>query len=343
MREILVIRFGALGDLCVLGWALSRLADSQAPGSCRVTLVTKAAFAPLMAHMRGVDAVISLEGSDPAAVRRLAARLKKQRWDVVLDAHNILRSHLLLGLLGRRPDARLAKDTLARLGFMKFGRHSRCLAQSMRDRFEAMITTGVKADLMATPEPPLAHFGAAAAKNLAVSTAPILGLAPGAQWAAKRWPEENFAALLSLFGAATTGSVRIYLGPREQTWYPAGELARVVADTESAHIVQEPGLPDVARDLADTDIVVTNDSGLLHLAEAVGARVLALFGPTVREFGYFPLLSGSRVLETDMSCRPCSRNGKRPCHRGDLACLTGITPDLAMETLQTMLAKEYRK
>ncbi len=41
MRDILVIRFGALGDLCVLGWALSRLADSCAPGTCRITLVTK--------------------------------------------------------------------------------------------------------------------------------------------------------------------------------------------------------------------------------------------------------------------------------------------------------------
>jgi len=339
MREILVIRFGALGDLCVLSWALSRLADSQAPGTARITLVTKAAFAPLMAEVRGIDEVIALEGSDLAAVRRLTARLKRQQWDVVLDAHNILRSHLLLALLGRRPNARLAKDTAARLGFMAFGRTTARLDQRMRDRFDTLCA-GTAPDTAPDSQgtaPPLGHFGQDMDADHSGTGLPVLGLAPGAQWDSKRWPAENFAALLRLFRTETDGQVRIFLGPREQSWYSNSALARDAAADAAVDVIRLPDLPAVARSLAATDVLVTNDSGLLHVAEAVGTRVLAFFGPTVQEFGYFPLLQGSRVLETELDCRPCSRNGKRPCHRGDLACLTRISPELACETLLKML------
>jgi len=53
----------------------------------------------------------------------------------------------------------------------------------------------------------------------------------------------------------------------------------------------------------------------------------------VREFGYFPTLSASRVMEIDLSCRPCSRNGKRSCFRGDLACLDRIAPSAVLQAL----------
>lgn len=80
----------------------------------------------------------------------------------------------------------------------------------------------------------------------------------------------------------------------------------------------------MAEVLARCRVAVTNDSGLLHLSEAVGTPVVALFGPTVRAFGYFPLLASSLALERELDCRPCSRTGSRPCHRGDLACLDRI-------------------
>jgi heptosyltransferase-2 len=79
--------------------------------------------------------------------------------------------------------------------------------------------------------------------------------------------------------------------------------------------------------------LVTNDSAPLHLAEAVGTPAIAFFGPTVREFGYFPRLPASRALETALPCRPCSRNGKRACPYGTKECLTSIEPSVALEAL----------
>jgi heptosyltransferase-2 len=336
MREILVIRFGALGDLCVLGWALSRLADSCAPGTCRITVVTKAAFAPLLARMHGVDEVIALDGADISAVWRLSRQLKSQPWDVVVDAHNILRSRLLLAMLGRRPDARLAKDTAARLRFMAFGHESPRLNQRMVDRFDDLVATVAPGPLAPVTVPPLAHL----CPEASATAQPVLGVAPGAQWDTKRWPEEHFANLVRMFRAEVGGAVQIFLGPREQGWYADSALARTEAADDQVQVVQVPKLPDVACRLAAVDLLVTNDSGLLHLAENTGTPVLAFYGPTVRQFGYFPLQEGSRVLETELSCRPCSRNGKRPCHRQDLACLAPITPATALAAVLDMLGKE---
>lgn len=314
MRNVLVIRFGAFGDLCLLAATLARAAGQGAER--RTTLVTKPAFAPLMAEVRGVDEVVTLPPGGAAGLWRLARTLRRRRWDAVVDAHGVLRAHVLLAGMGRRPTARLAKDTVQRLGLLAGQGQDDRLQRTMCDRFDELLPalTGGASGAAAAPV-----FPGLVPK---VGGPPVLGVAPGARWDTKRWPAASYAELLRSH-AATGGRSRLFLGPQESAWSVDGPLADAVADT-GTEVVRDAPLVDVARGLAGCAAAVTNDSGLLHLAEAVGTPVVALFGPTVRAFGYFPRLPASVALETDLDCRPCSRNGKRPCHRGDLACLTRI-------------------
>jgi ADP-heptose:LPS heptosyltransferase len=332
MPSILVIRFGALGDLCLLAGALARAAAAPGAADRRVTLVTKAAFAPLLAEAAGIDRVIGLEGGSAADTARLAAQLRAERFDTVVDAHNILRGHLLLGLMGRRPDARLAKDTAARLALLGLRRRHRSLDRTMLDRFaDLMATVTAGAPVPATAAP---AFGGLARPRAGAPA--LLGLAPGARWPSKRWPEARACELLQRH-AAGGGRTRIFLGPDEEAWFDSGPLA-AAARAAGAEVVRGRPLAEVAGLLSECAALVTNDSGLLHLAEGVGTPVAALFGPTVRSFGYAPHLPGSRLLETDLDCRPCSRNGRRPCHRGDLACLDRITGEQALAAVAPLLA-----
>lgn len=330
-REILVIRFGSLGDLCLLGWTLARLADRPGAADRRVTLVTKSAFVPLMSRFRGIHEVVPLEGSGTGALRQLAAELRNRHWDDIIDAHNILRGHLLLGMMRRRADRRLAKDTVARLAFMNLGRRNDRLGRTMHDRFGDLCTgLAPEADNAAETRPPLSTLAEPTAGQIGED---ILGIAPGAQWETKRWPEEHFASLLEMWLQERTSRVRIFLGPREEPWFGNGPLNRMASESDRVEIIRDCSLTEVAARLSECHLLVTNDSGLLHVAEAVGTPVTAFFGPTVREFGYFPVLPGSRVLERSLDCRPCSRNGKRPCHRKDLACLKDISPQEAFGIL----------
>lgn len=336
MQTIHVIRFGALGDLCLTGWTLARLAGAPGGEGRRVNLVTKQRFAELAGAFTGVDHVAALpEPGRLGDLVRLAAELRAHRADVLIDAHGVLRSRLLTSLLGRAPAARLRKDTVARLHLLRGGQPDAALQQHLRDRVDALLA---RAGLPAgPPTPPLAHLADATARGQ------VLGLAPGAQWPPKRWPVESWA-VLALQALDHGLALRVYLGPQEEAWYDGSPLANALGDhREAVELVRGRPHLEVARSLAGCRVLVCNDSGLMHLAEATGTPVLAFFGPTVRAFGYAPVLPASRLLEVDdLPCRPCSRNGKRPCHRGDLACLVRLTPALAWDALRAQLAAEDR-
>jgi len=330
LRQILIIRFGALGDLCLLAWSISRWARANNGADQQVTLVTKAAFAPLMEKMQGIDRVIPLPEGGFGQLRSLASQLRAENFDVIIDGHNILRGNLLLMLMGRRPNSRLEKDTAARLALLGFKKSHQSLNQTMSDRFDAVFEA-INPEGLAKPLPPLSHL-----RQDTEEPSAILGLAPGAQWDSKRWPEEYFAQLLADYARENSNPVRIFLGPRESQWFEGSRLQNLSNELSQVEIISGKSLTQVATLLAQCNLVLTNDSGLLHMAEAVGTRVLAFYGPTVRQFGYFPRLPESHVLEVAMDCRPCSRNGKKSCHKGDLACLRDIKPEKANQVLARM-------
>jgi len=336
VSSTLVIRFGALGDLCLLAWSLAAYAREHGAGGdhadAPLALVTKARYAELMSCVPGIGTVHALTGSRLRDLLHLARHLRGERPAAIIDAHGSLRSGLLLALLGRRPDRRLAKDTVARLELLFLRRRGASLARSMHDRFDELFDLPAN-DPAPPPPPPLAGIARSGA-------APVrrLGLAPGARWDAKRWPAPLFADFLRRFRGTDRAPVRIFLGPQEESWFDDSSLARAAAELADVEVVRSGSLREVAAALGGCTVLLTNDSGLLHLAEAVGTPVLALFGPTVEEFGYFPGLPRSWVLQRPLDCRPCSRNGKRPCWRQDQACLAEIPPARVLEELLALPA-----
>jgi heptosyltransferase-2 len=86
-------------------------------------------------------------------------------------------------------------------------------------------------------------------------------------------------------------------------------------------------------------LLVANDSGLMHVAEAVGTPLIAIFGSTTRELGFFPQLAASRVVENrDLACRPCSHLGYRQCPRGHFRCMREILPPEVLAQAEKMLS-----
>ena len=85
-------------------------------------------------------------------------------------------------------------------------------------------------------------------------------------------------------------------------------------------------------------VLVTNDSAPLHLASAMNTPTVAVFGPTVPEFGFGPLAERSVVVgHTDLACRPCDRHGPQRCPLGHWRCMREMTPDLVMGAVRGVL------
>jgi ADP-heptose:LPS heptosyltransferase len=113
------------------------------------------------------------------------------------------------------------------------------------------------------------------------------------------------------------------------------ELRRLVRRPESMRIVRQP-LRRAAAMLGRLSALVTNDSGLMHLSAAVGTPVVALFGPTVAEFGFVPVGPGHQVVERPLDCRPCSVHGGPRCPLGHFRCMKETAPEEVLAALDRL-------
>jgi heptosyltransferase-2 len=315
--RVFVIRFSALGDCILLCPFLEHL---KAHGASEVTVVTKRAYIELFAAARGVDRIVAID--EGAGLRGLRQVVSERRGEdaVVIDAHGSLRSRLLTGGLGS-VDARITKHYWQRLALIVFKRYSEIPTVSQRySGLGETLGYPPVASRVGGIDIPDSARGAVDAM-LGDSPGGIVAIAPGSRWPMKRWGAEKYAELA---GRIT--------GPRGYRVVLLGDVSDVedaapIAETLPDHVtnlVGRTGILQTAAAIERASVFIGNDSGLMHLAEAVGVPVIALFGPTVQAFGYYPSLPMSKVIERELPCRPCSRNGRRSCPKGTQECLSRI-------------------
>jgi heptosyltransferase-2 len=89
--------------------------------------------------------------------------------------------------------------------------------------------------------------------------------------------------------------------------------------------------------------VITNDTGMLHMTQAVGIPVVAVFGPTTKELGFFPLPTKSKIAEADIKCRPCTQKGLNSCPKTHFNCMKHVNPENVISLAQELLHSEKTK
>jgi heptosyltransferase-2 len=158
----------------------------------------------------------------------------------------------------------------------------------------------------------------------------MIALAPGSVWATKRWP--YYTELARALSA--DGRIVIVGGAEDSSL--ALEIRSAVPDAVDA----TGALPLLASAelIGRCSVIVTNDSAPLHLASAMGTPTVAIFGPTVPDFGFGPL-APSRVVvgHETLTCRPCHRHGPRRCPLTHFRCMRELTPELVAERARTLL------
>jgi heptosyltransferase-2 len=152
----------------------------------------------------------------------------------------------------------------------------------------------------------------------------VVGICPSARHATKRWPKERYAELAVSLAREADAKILLFGGPDDREL--CGEIAGVVRTQAGADRVADLSgslsLLGTAAAMEFCDVIITNDSGLMHIAAAKQRNLIALFGSTVREFGFFPVNDNSLVLERmGLSCRPCSHIGRPSCPKGHFRCM----------------------
>jgi len=326
---LLLVRFSSIGDV-LLTTPLIRALHARHPDT-RLVFVTKAAMAPLVADNPHLAQVVTLAPGE--SIRALAGRLAALGPTRGLDLHGSLRSAALRALV-RCPWRGYSKRKLARgvLVATKIDLYGRRVPVAER-YFEAARGLDVRPD----GGPPEFFLAAAARERAAqwlrerkLDGLPLAVLAPGAAHFTKRWPEERWTGLAYRLRERGYGMVAVG-GAEDRA--AAEALAPLAVSAAGACTLQETGAL-----LARARVAITGDTGVMHMATGVGTPVVALFGPTVEQFGFFPYRAKATVLERDLECRPCSPMGGPRCPMGHHRCLIDIDPAEVAAAVERLVA-----
>lgn len=294
---------------------------------------------------------VAKRGGDagPAGLLRLVQQLRQGRYDVLVCAHTSQRSALAAIASGIPVRVGYENGALSRFAF-KYRVQRRFRELDEIERLLGLLRPLGIAQVFSWPELTLA---AEAKEQVAhwqrennPEGAPLLGLHPGSVWPTKRWPAERFGQIAAL--ATKEGAkVLVFAGPGEEEL--AQELlgaAKAAAPDRQNRLYDLSGrlnLSALSAFLGAVDCYVCNDSGPMHLAWPQRTPLVALFGPTTRELGFYPRGSSALVLETDLDCRPCGKHGSVRCKEGHHRCLADIRVDTVWPAVQERLYAPRQK
>lgn len=328
IRKILVVRLSSIGDI-ILTTPFLRSLRSTYPNA-RIFFVIKKQFAELLACSPYVDELITFDTGDGfAGLRKIRNYLKEQKIDACFDIHKNWRSMYLRCTIGAGNSGTYSKQILNRtlLIWLKINIY-RGIKPVVERYFEAGLRFGLKYDGRGTEitvnketEQKVRNALSKAGYKFDV---PLVVICPGAAHFNKRWHPEGFITTArSLINVASAFMV-VHGGRADAS------LCQSIADNIGRGVVNFAGsfsLAESAALLKFSSVVIANDSGLLHMAQAQKVPVVAIYGPTTRELGYFPLEENSTVIEIPLYCRPCTHNGLEKCPRKHFRCMNEITAD----------------
>jgi heptosyltransferase II len=327
MTRILIVAPAWVGDM-VMTESLVAALHRREPGAV-VHLLAPPWTAPLGERMAGVAAthrIASVHGRLDLLQRiSLGRSLKGETYDLAIVLPNSLKSAIpaiVAGIPKRR----------GYVGEMRYGllNDARMLDKAKLprtiDRFVALADDGTGTEPTVTP-PILRHDPEAASAvaerlGLAQADPPVVALCPGAEYGpAKQWPASHFAALAAILAAE--GFAVWILGSAKDK--PIGEeIVRLAAAHEESavpvNLCGATGLLEALDLMSLATGVVSNDSGLMHIAAAIGRPLVALYGSSTPAMTP-PLGKAVRIVERTLPCRPCF---KRVCPLGHLDCLNLI-------------------
>jgi lipopolysaccharide heptosyltransferase I len=315
--RFLIVRLGSLGDV-IHGIPVAAALRAQYPDA-RIDWMVDPAYVELLSLVPAVDRCVPLNPrASRAAVIETIRELRRRRYGVAFDLQGLLKSAVLARLARARRTVgfsrRHLREPLARWFYTQTVEVP-ASGHVIEKNLALLTAVGVSADAKAFP--------------LVVRRTPVMGIIDrefgddgyavmniGAAWPNKRWPPEQFGALAAALRDRRRIRSLVLWGPGEE----ALAAAAAAASSGAAAVAPATTITDVAAIMASAQLVVAGDTGPLHIAAAVGAPIVGLFGPTSAERNG-PWSPRDVVISRFEQCR-CSY--QRACSAG-ARCIDSIT------------------
>ena len=345
--KILILKPSSLGDV-VQALPVLRLLKLHFRGA-EIFWWIDSALAPLLEDDPDLAGVVRFERKRWKSPRhwpemlRSIRRLREQNFDLVIDLQCLARSgafawlargKFLVGLDEVREGARGFYDIAVRRA--SFHTHAVDWYLSVLPQ----LGVPVHNNFAWLPERPRV---AAAVKRKwpgafvfktqsAIRNPQLIALQPGARWQTKRWPAGNLAELVRLTVKNFPATRFAILGDAGDK--PPGEIISRAAPEQCLNLCGETSLPEMVEWLRLCDLMVTNDTGPMHVAAALGKPLVAIFGPTEpRRTGPYGHLKN--VLRVELPCSPCFKG--HCAYEKPNECLNAISPAMVFERVRKQL------
>ncbi len=327
-QKILVFRQSSLGDVILTLPILDRL--KEAFPDCQIDYLTKTAYAPIPKSHSAVANVFTFDKEH--SFRKTVSGLQSQNYEIIIDLQANLRSIILRMMLLSSRFLRYKKRRLAREMVVRKSKKKLSVDHTVLAYHSALAGLHIKPKLT----PPVMNLSSDDCGFADDFLAPLSGVGrliafcPGARHFEKRWPADSYREVAEKLLEDQSTAIIVFSADNDE----------FTPDLNIRHdrLLAARGLEilHAAAVLSRCHLALSNDSGLMHLANAVGTPVVAIFGPTNPRLGFAPTLPGSLVICDDVFCSPCSVHGKRPCHQPKKYCFEKITPQRVINELNML-------
>lgn len=313
--KILVIRFSSIGDV-VLTTPVVRCLKQQIPNT-EVHFITKKSFQPILQDNPYIDKLITIQSS----IKEVVSKLKKEKYDWVIDLHKNVRTLSLKQKLGV-PSRSFPKMNLEKWMLVKF-KIDRMPKLHIVDRyFETVKHLGVKNDLQSCDFFISEDAHVQIEKTFGFPSSYIT-IAIGAQFATKRMNFEKLSEIIAPLKETIIlvgGSMDHELAQRLIQHFPSKVIKNACGDfslQQSASIIKQ------------SQLIITNDTGLMHIASCYQIPTISVWGNTVPALGMYPYFPQKAELYSiheveGLNCRPCSKIGFQKCPKGHFNCMNRL-------------------
>jgi len=323
-NKILIIRLSSLGDI-LLTTPFIRAIKTQFL-QIKIDMLIREEYADVIKLNPYIDKKFLFKKDDKSN-SVLIEQLRNDDYELVIDLQNNLRSNKVVSSL-KTNSVKFNKRSFDKFLLVNFKINKLREAPQIPVRYSNTIQS------FNLDKQGLDLFTDKSANVELIGKNNLIGFCPGARHFTKRWPKEYFIELGNKL--SQNGCTIVLFGGKIDKEICAELVDKIFG---AINLSNNDELLQTAADMKLCKAVVCNDSGLMHTASATGTKLIAIFGSTVKEFGFAPYNCSNLILENNsLTCRPCSHIGRSDCPKKHFDCMSSINPNFVFEKLKTFLA-----
>jgi len=331
MKKIGILQTAFLGDTALIACMIDKIEELYGD-QAQVYLIVKKGLEDIFRYDKRIKSIIAFDkrGKQKGLLGlvKTVSAIRKLKLDVLINSHRSFRSSLVSSFAGAKKVIGFKEAVFSFLFDIRVprkGKHevikNHLLLEAMDSNFKKLRPEEKGSYRLFTV------FEKQVPELAKITKEPFVMIAPGSKWPTKRWKKDGFLEL-SLAILENTNYDIIFTGDKNDrgtinyitSKIPHKYVNRVNKLTERLKISELMFVISKAR------LVITNDSAPQHLACGFDVPVVAIFGPTTKDLGYYPFAKDSAVVEAlKVKCRPCGLHGHINCPRKTHECMESIS------------------